>query len=132
MQLIAADVLVGSVDHVGVLCRQTLGEIARIVSCRELVPGEFLFSQGDKATDVFVVETGIVEIFLRTANNSYRWLDQRGPGDTIGETAIWDDSERRSSARASAFCVVLALGIRELAELINDFPAFVEGELQLM
>jgi putative ABC transport system ATP-binding protein len=59
-----------------------------------------IFRQGDASDLVFVVESGIVEIYQELADGSQLLLVERTPGSYFGELGPLLDLPRNASARA--------------------------------
>ncbi|MGP6158433.1 MAG: Crp/Fnr family transcriptional regulator [Vulcanimicrobiaceae bacterium] len=74
-----------------------LDDARRIVLAR----GELLYTAGDPAGDVFIVERGRVKILRTTASGSEAIVEIRNPGDVFGEM-IWlaENGRRTTSAVA--------------------------------
>jgi CRP-like cAMP-binding protein len=108
----------------------TLATLRTISTSRELVEGERIFEQGGVPDAVYLIETGYFLLFRRSTCGDYQIADLRGPGDCLGEAAIWDDSERRCSAVAVAPARLHVLPMDRIAQIVDDFPGFVDHELQ--
>jgi hypothetical protein len=73
------------------------GELTR----RTLQPDEFLFNEGDAGDEAFMIESGEIEISIKSAERVIV-LATLGRGQIIGEMALVDDQPRMASARATA------------------------------
>jgi CRP-like cAMP-binding protein len=67
---------------------------------RELTSSEVLFEQGCISDAVFLVESGQFELYHCMPSGKYVTVDLRGPGEFLGEAALWDYGGRRNSAQA--------------------------------
>jgi CRP/FNR family transcriptional regulator, cyclic AMP receptor protein len=62
--------------------------------------GAALFSEGDLAERVFLIERGWVTLTVSTPAGSEVILGLRGPGDIVGELSVLDDEPRMATALA--------------------------------
>ena len=78
--------------------------------------GEPIIEQGDPATHFYVVKEGNVEVSQTVDTGTARREDvinQFGPGQSFGETAILRRSARTASVRALSDCTVLELSAED-------------------
>ena len=61
--------------------------------------GEILFSEGDLGTDMFIIQSGTVEL-LKAIGGQTRVLATLDKGDFFGEMSVLEDVPRSASARA--------------------------------
>ncbi len=94
---------------------------------RSYAAGELLFSEGDSADGMFIVDSGRVEIFVPNHGEERRVLAELGPNDTVGEMAVLDDLPRSASARAAVDTQVRLLSRTALLELLERRPAIALG-----
>jgi len=118
-----------SVPMFGILPKETVEKLVASAKPRCVQLGDLLFRQGDAAARVYVIAAGSFELYRCTLSGAYATSDLRGPGDVLGESAFWDDSERRNTALAISAARIVELDIRELAQAIQNFPEFVAHEL---
>jgi putative ABC transport system ATP-binding protein len=79
----------------------------------QLAAGEVLFTQGQPATLIYVVEEGEIELFRPLADGGEEPLTRRGPGTWFGEMGPMLGLPRSASARAVGPTRVTALGLQE-------------------
>ena len=94
---------------------------------RQYAAGELLFSEGEAADGMFIVDSGRVEIFVPGPGEERRVLAELGPNDTVGEMAVLDDLPRSASARAAVDTRVRLLRRPALLELLESRPAIALG-----
>ena len=102
--------------------------------------GETIIEQGEPATHFYVVKDGNVEVSQTVDTGTARREDvinQFGPGQSFGETAILRRSARTASVRALSDCVVLELsaedfvaGAARSAAEDNELLARVDSYMQ--
>jgi putative ABC transport system ATP-binding protein len=66
----------------------------------ELMSGEVLFEQGDASDLVYVVETGLIDLFRRRTDGTEERLRTAKPGDYFGELGPLLRLQRSATARA--------------------------------
>jgi putative ABC transport system ATP-binding protein len=79
----------------------------------ELAAGEVLFTQGEPATLIYVVEEGEIELFRPLADGGEEPLTHRGPGTWFGEMGPMLGLPRSASARAVVPTRLTGLGLQE-------------------
>jgi hypothetical protein len=102
--------------------------------------GDTIIEQGEPATHFYVVKDGNVEVSQTVDTGTARREDvinQFGPGQSFGETAILRRSARTASVRALSDCVVLELsaedfvaGAARSAAEDNELLARVDSYMQ--
>lgn len=65
--------------------------------------------QGDRGDSAYIIEDGVVEIFIERADGHIQNVGTRGPGTIIGEMAIVDDAPRTATVRAVKDCKLLEI-----------------------
>src|SRR6202451_4929678 len=80
--------------------------------------GDIVFSQGEKGSSMYIVQSGAVQIYLTSAGKDAPpvVLKDLHTGEYIGELAIFDDKPRSASVRALVDTVLLELTREELGE----------------
>jgi CRP-like cAMP-binding protein len=85
------------------LDRFTRAEAARLLDAgrrMRLGRGEYLIRRGDKGGDLYLVESGALEV-VDTRSRPEVVLDVLGPGALVGEMAFLDESPRAADVRAT-------------------------------
>jgi uncharacterized membrane protein len=86
--------------------------------------GDIVFSQGDTGSSMYVVQSGAVQIYLRSADKDTPPVivkDLR-TGEYFGELSLFDDKPRSASVRATVDTVLLELTRDELGEHLGRSP----------
>jgi len=89
---------------------------------RSLEAETFLFMEGDRADQFFVVMTGKVKIFKTAADGKEQILLLAGPGESIGEAALFAERRFPASAQAVVETDVLSFSRDDFLELIRKHP----------
>lgn len=85
---------------------------------RRFEAGDILFSEGDPATDAYLLEEGRVRLIKRI-RGSERSILVCKPGDLFGESALLEGSERTSSAVALSPGLALVIDQATLQNLLE-------------
>jgi len=85
---------------------------------RRFEAGEILFSEGDPATDAYLLEEGRVRL-IKKIRGSERSILVCKPGDLFGESALLEGSERTSTAVALSPVMALVIDQATLQHLLE-------------
>lgn len=85
---------------------------------------DYLFKEGDIPESMYIVRTGQFSIFI-TEGNLERELSLEGPGNLIGELALFDKKNRSASARATTDSSVVQLPYAQLEKQLETLPEWV-------
>ncbi len=80
--------------------------------------GSFVFREGDAGSDMYIIESGSVEV-LRGARGSTP-IATLGPGDFFGEMAILEDQPRFAAVRAVATSRLLRVDRAAFADMLRE------------
>lgn len=94
---------------------------------REFKAGEIIFKQGDAAQELFVVQSGEVEI--RLGNRLLETVPQYG---IFGEMALIDAAPRSATAVAMTDVKLVAVGEKQFLFLIGNTPHFALNVMRAM
>jgi CRP-like cAMP-binding protein len=93
--------------------------------------GEALFLQGDKARGLYVLRSGRVKVFISSPQGRQQILHLAGPGESVGEVAVFCGETYPATAEALARTEVLVIPKQALLEMIIQEPetamAFLAG-----
>lgn len=104
----------------GELDAHDLGHLAGWLRDVELAPGDVLIRQGAMPDDVFVLESGSVEV-----TRDGERLATLGAGEVVGEIALVDPQRRTATVQAATPVHAVALNVRDLPEMASEMPEIV-------
>lgn len=78
-------------------------------SKRVFKAGEIIMRQGTKGDCAYIIEDGVVEIFIERPGGKTQKVGTRSTGSIIGEMAIVDDAPRTATVRAIKDCKMLEI-----------------------
>lgn len=86
-----------------------------------LKKGEYVFREGDPARDLYIIQSGQVEL-LSSAGRRKERLVLLDAGDFFGETALLENATREVGARALSVCRLLKLDGATFGSLVRSCP----------
>jgi len=84
-----------------------------------LKPGETIFKEGDTAKELYVIQSGKVEIRLGN-----RVLDTLETNDLFGEMALIDGALRSATAVAKTDVALVTMSKKDFLALVGRAPSF--------
>ena len=98
--------------------------LEQIAARREYIQGDSVFTEGDEADAMFVVEMGTVDIMPRGKELAVITV---GTGQAFGEVAFFDRGKRVGSARTREVSRILRIPFNRLERLLAGRPDFAMG-----
>ena len=86
-----------------------------------LLPGDFIFREGEFGQTAFMIESGEIEIIKFTGDKN-TVLAELKKGALFGEMAIIESSPRSASARAKTECVLTEITEERLKKYLSSSP----------
>ena len=99
-----------------------LESLARKVVERRYPSGQALVRKGERGDSLFLIVAGAVKIVSENAQGEELILNQCGPGETIGEMALFDQGKRSATVVAVQPTQALELKRQDFLDLINQRP----------
>jgi CRP-like cAMP-binding protein len=81
--------------------------------------GQPIFGEGEVGTEMFVIQSGTVEIFKRSRRGEEKLLATLEKGDFFGEMSILEDVPRTASARAKSDCELVRINQTTFDEMLR-------------
>jgi hypothetical protein len=85
-------------------------------------PGDVVVTEGEPGDSVFIVATGTVSVFVRSAEGRNVRLCSLGEGSFFGEMSTLSGEPRNATVTAAAHCELLQLDRVALGEIAADHP----------
>ena len=86
-----------------------------------LLPGDYLFREGEFGQTAFIIEAGTIEL-VKFTGEEHTVLTELEKGALFGEMAIIDNSPRSASARAKTDCTVKVVSEDQLKKHLSSSP----------
>ncbi|MDM8552198.1 aspartate ammonia-lyase [Desulfobacterales bacterium HSG2] len=103
------------------LSDQDLDETARRITKRTYRLGEYLFHTGSPRTELFIIQSGEVEI-LQHVGDVQKVIARLGEGNFVGEGAMLDDDPHTNSCRAVVDTEILTLERDAIDDIFEKSP----------
>lgn len=101
-----------------------LESILRVTETRSIPRGQVLFSEGDRGDSLYLVLAGRVKAALIAEDGRELILAILGPGEIVGEMALFDLEEQRSATVVTLEdCQFLTLSGAQFKSVLNQNPA---------
>jgi len=89
--------------------------------------GETIFKEGDPATELYVIQSGRVEIRLGN-----RLLDTLSERSIFGEMALIDAAPRSATAVAASDVTLIPVGEKQFLFLVSQTPFFALNVMRVL
>ena len=87
----------------------------------EYAAGEVIFTEGDLGLEMYIVQSGTVEI-LKRFKDEERLLAKLAQGDFFGEMSILEDLPRTATARAEDDCILIRIDGSTFDQMLRKNP----------
>ncbi len=114
------------------LSDEDLAPLAEALVLRRFAAGQLVFDQGDSGTEMYIVESGHVNIHLPGEASRRISLKDVARGEYFGELALFDDKPRSASALATTDAALLELGRPVLEKYLQGRPGAAMAILRTM
>jgi len=81
--------------------------------------GTVVFGEGEVGTEMYVIQSGTVEVFKKTGRGDEKFLATLEKGDFFGEMSILEDVPRTATARAKTDCELLKINQSTFDEMLR-------------
>jgi CRP-like cAMP-binding protein len=108
--------------------KDSLKEAGRV---HAFAPGQVLVREGDVSGDLFLIDSGTVEIKTQSKGEQVA-LAELGPGDILGEVPAITGVRRTSTATAMEMVNVVILPADLIKKIADTDPEFKKTVLQLI
>jgi CRP/FNR family cyclic AMP-dependent transcriptional regulator len=98
---------------------------------KEYRDGEVIVEQGAEGDCMYVIQGGQVEIIARHGERAVR-LAVRGPGEIIGEMALFEKEKRSAEVRALGNTRLLRIDRRNFMARIHEDPTLAFRLVQML
>lgn len=99
-----------------------LALLAARLRARRLRRGQILITEGERGTEMYFVQDGSLAVIKRIDDGVEQILARVGPGEFVGEMALFDRRPRAATIRAETDTHLLVLNRAAVQALINTTP----------
>ena len=114
------------------LTKDECREIASCARARSFARDELLFTQGQSARNLVMIQTGSVKLSQLSPNGNEVILRMTGSGDPLGMPADTASSSHSCSARAMEQCHTLVWEYSRLQDLLAQYPQIGKNISQIL
>ncbi len=114
--------LLGSTNLFGDLEPAVLDRLSERAVNRHFSKGEFIFHEGDPGDSLFVICSGLVKVFVTSADGDEMVLTTLVPPEVFGELSLIDGGQRSASAEVLEQTELLVITRSSLLETLNANP----------
>lgn len=94
--------------------------------------GTVLFKEGDKGEEVFLIISGQIQLRKNVLSEYPQMISTVGPGDVVGEMALFDNRPRLAEAMVSEDSEVFVIPRGDFSERIANMNPVMRRILQIM
>ena len=105
------------------LSPRALAILEGIVHVRSYKANETVFEEGDPGSGMYMIRSGMVNIYANSQRGIEEELARLGPGDFFGETTLTAPAPRTASARTLENTELIGLFRADILELVERKPA---------
>lgn len=105
--------------------------MAELLNRKVLAAGDYVFRQGEQASNAYIVQEGEVQI-VRAKDGQETVLGVVGKGGIFGEMGLIDNKPRMASARATKASTVIIVSEGMFREKLSKADAFIRGLLNIL
>lgn len=107
------------------LGEDVLTDLESEMKLRTVASGETLCRQGEPADSLFVVISGRLRIWLNRVGGGSLFLNEVGPGDSVGEMGVITASPRAADVRAIRDTTVAEMPKEAMEKLLRKYPEVI-------
>jgi len=104
------------------LNEEELTELASMAIERSLMPGEFIFWEGDAPDWFYIVQDGKVKVLKHSSLGKEFIIAFFSPGEMFGEVAVFENKPYPASAQAVAETKVFSINSRDFLSFLASHP----------
>ncbi len=105
--------------------------MAELLNRKVLSVGEYVFRQGEKASNAYIVQEGEIEI-VRSKDGQDTVLGVVGKGGIFGEMGLIDGKPRMASARATKGSTIIVVSEAMFRDKLAKADPFIRGLLNIL
>jgi uncharacterized membrane protein len=115
--------LLRSIPLFELLDGKELASLAEQLDIEHFTPNQVIFAAGEEGGEMYLVQKGRVEIFMRDKSHERIILEVVERGDIFGELSLLDNQPRAASAKALDETTLIVIDRDDLLALIKVHPA---------
>ncbi|MBI3866400.1 MAG: mechanosensitive ion channel family protein, partial [Planctomycetia bacterium] len=125
-ELLRREAILRTVPLFRALPEEAMARLAGASRVARYAGGEVIIHQGDKGSELFVVDSGEVSVSVRNADDTHAHLQTIKAGDFFGEMSLLAGDRRTATVSAAGDCELMVIGKPALAAVFERQPEFVQ------
>lgn len=118
--------LIRGIEFFKVMDENYLTGIANVMERKKYDAQEFIVTQDEEGSSLFIVEEGLVNILLKAAKGTNKWVAHIQPGGFFGEMALLTGEPRAASAQAATEVICYEISKEILTPIFQERPELLE------
>jgi CRP/FNR family transcriptional regulator len=106
--------------------------IVRLVTEKKYERDEMLFMEGEAATSLLFLASGVVKLFKTSPDGKEQILSIVRPAESLNEVAVFNGGLNTSSAQAMMPVVVYAINKSDLDMIMRKYPVVASNVIHIM
>ena len=107
-------------------------QLCRYAKHSTLKRGATIYAKGDPGNSLVAVISGTVKISVSSADGRSAILNLIGPGEILGEVAVFDGQARTADCTANTNCEIFIIDRREFLPFVRSQPALAMKFIELL
>lgn len=95
-------------------------DFVRLCNVRQLRAGEMLFEQGSEGTSLYIIESGVLDVYL-VRETGREHIAEYGAWDVVGEIALLDPAPRSATVAAREPCTLYEVKGADFERMLQEF-----------
>jgi small-conductance mechanosensitive channel/CRP-like cAMP-binding protein len=124
--------LLKRIDIFAIMDEEQLANIAAAMQKKEFDEKEFIVSQGEEGSSLFIIEEGLVHVLVKDAKGKDKWVAHLQPGGFFGEMALLTGELRTASVRAETGVICHEVDKEVLLPIFQEHPELLERISEMM
>jgi CRP-like cAMP-binding protein len=118
--------LIRCIEFFKIMGENYLLRIAQAMQREKYAAREFIVSQDEEGSSLFIVEEGLVNILVKDAKEKNKWVAHIQPGGFFGEMALLTGEPRAASAQAATEVICYEINKEILLPIFQESPDLLE------
>jgi len=118
--------LLKRIEIFAVMGEQPLARIAQAMRKKVFGEKEFIVSQGEAGSSLFVVEEGLVNVLVKDGKGKNKWVAHIQPGGFFGEMALLTGEPRTASVQAGTEVICYEIDKEIIMPVFQENPQLLE------
>jgi CRP/FNR family cyclic AMP-dependent transcriptional regulator len=109
-----------------------LDSISHYLRPRSAQRGELILMEGGPAQFLYLVASGVVRVFLTSADGREQVLQLARPGDSFNDVTVFDGFPNLASATAMSQVLLYSIGKEDLLHILEQYPSIRKSAITIL